>query len=192
MAEFGKFCAARAGWLDSYALFSALKRKFGGKPWHEWPKPFRSARSAAGQPLDRGDLDEISAVKFGQWIFFSQYAVFRRRAGEAGVEIFGDLPIFVSLDSAEVWERPELFDLRADGLPARVAGVPPDYFSAEGQLWGNPLYDWKKSGDKVCAFGSSASGRLSKCSTWCASTISGGLPTTGPFPQARKTRAKAQ
>lgn len=152
MAEFGKFCAARAGWLDSYALFSALKRKFGGKPWHEWPKPFRSARSAAGQPLDRGDLDEISAVKFGQWIFFSQYAVFRRRAGEAGVEIFGDLPIFVSLDSAEVWERPELFDLRADGLPARVAGVPPDYFSAEGQLWGNPLYDWKKSGDKVCAF----------------------------------------
>lgn len=151
-AEFGRFCAERARWLDPYSLFAALKRRFGGAPWHEWPRPFRSARSAAGQTLSPGDLEEIFSVKFGQWVFFSQYADFRRRAREAGVGIFGDLPIFVSLDSAEVWGRPELFDLRADGLPARVAGVPPDYFSAQGQLWGNPLYDWKKSGDKVCAF----------------------------------------
>ena len=151
-ADFDDFVNENAGWLESYALFSALKKKFGGKPWYEWPKECRTMKSARAQKLSEEDLGEIFSVKFGQWAFFRQYEDFRRRAADAGVKIFGDLPIFVSLDSVEVWERPEIFDMKPDGTPANVAGVPPDYFSATGQLWGNPLYAWRKSKEKVYKF----------------------------------------
>lgn len=151
-ASFAKFCRQKAQWLEPYALFTALKTRFGGKPWYEWQAPYRTYLSAKNASLELSDIDEAFSVKFGQWIFFAQYADFRRRAKEANISIFGDLPIFLSLDSAEVWQRPELFDLRRDGTPANVAGVPPDYFSETGQLWGNPLYNWKKAKDKVYSF----------------------------------------
>ena len=151
-AAFARFCKSHAKWLEPYSLFMALKHKFGGKPWYGWAENFRTYAEAKKQSLEFADIDETFSVKFGQWVFFSQYADFRRKAKDLGIGIFGDLPIFVSLDSVEVWQRPELFDLRPDGTPANVAGVPPDYFSETGQLWGNPLYDWKKSKNAVYEF----------------------------------------
>lgn len=143
-AKFKRFCAKNADWLDAYALYCALKNKFGAKPWLEWPESFRNYEYAAKNvPADCAD--DIYSVRFGQWIFFTQYADFRERVAARGIEIFGDIPIFVSLDSADVWSNPTLFEIDSHFRPKNVAGVAPDYFSANGQLWGNPLYDWKNA-----------------------------------------------
>ncbi len=142
-AEFKKFCNANAYWLDDYSLYSALKLKFEGRPWYEWKKEWRVHANIDLSKLDLFDKEAIFAVKFGQWVFFKQYANFKKRANARGVEIFGDVPIFLAHDSADVWANPELFDLDKKLNPKNVAGVPPDYFSETGQLWGNPLYNWK-------------------------------------------------
>lgn len=143
--DFDSFCADQAGWLDPYALFMALKDHFGTAPYWEWPDSLRSCQAARKSTLARSK--EISlgadAYRFSQYLFFGQWQHVRTRAQELGIQIIGDAPIFVARDSADAWSRPELFQLdRATSRPRTVAGVPPDYFSAEGQLWGNPLYDW--------------------------------------------------
>ncbi len=135
------FHAGQAAWLEPYAWFRALKDNFGGKAWWEWPA---EARSVSGLPARlRAKLkDEVAAHQFYQYAFFSQWRRIRAEAGKRGIGIIGDIPIFVAADSADAWANPGLFELGADGRPMAVAGVPPDYFSADGQLWGNPLYRW--------------------------------------------------
>lgn len=142
-ADFDLFRREHADWLEAYALFSAIKEDQGGRPWWEWPRELRSFAGANRSPV-RGRLEpRTEAHAFLQYLFFSQWRRVRDQAAAAGIEIIGDIPIFTALDSADVWAHPELFQLDPrTSRPTAVAGVPPDYFSADGQLWGNPLYDW--------------------------------------------------
>jgi len=136
------FRAAHAGWLDDFALFMALKRAHGGAAWYSWEPPLRQRDRAALAAARRDLAAARRQVELEQWLFFSQWDALRAEAAARGIRIMGDVPIFVSHDSADVWSRPQLFHLSRDGQTALQAGVPPDYFSATGQLWGNPLYRW--------------------------------------------------
>lgn len=141
--EFVAFQANHASWLDDFALFMALKEAHGGAAWPYWPTPLRHRHPSA---LNAARKEHAVAVKrqvFRQFLFFRQWATIRQHATSCGVRIIGDIPIFVAHDSADVWVHPELFHLDEAGLPTVVAGVPPDYFSPTGQLWGNPLYRWE-------------------------------------------------
>jgi 4-alpha-glucanotransferase len=132
-SAFETFAQEQAHWLEDYALFRALKDAHGGVAWHEW------------KPRAREDLrEEVEAQMFYQFLFFRQWFALKSYANEHGVRIVGDLPIFVAHDSADVWTNPEQFKLDKKGKPLVVAGVPPDYFSSTGQLWGNPLYNWER------------------------------------------------
>ncbi len=144
-AAFEKFCRQNAGWLDSYALFIALKEAHGGSAvWNKWEREiaFRKPEAVA-RWKDRLE-PEISAQKYAQYQFFTQWSALRSYCRERKIQVMGDIPIFVAHDSADVWAHPGLFRLDAAGIPTAQAGVPPDYFSATGQLWGNPIYNWKK------------------------------------------------
>ncbi len=138
------FREAERDWLDDFAVFTALKDDFAGQPWCAWPRDLalRAAKSLAGarQRL----ADEIDRVIFEQMLFRTQWEQLRARAREQGIQIIGDVPLYLAYDSAEVWANPELFRLDAHGVPTHVAGVPPDYFSPTGQRWGNPLYRWAR------------------------------------------------
>jgi 4-alpha-glucanotransferase len=141
---FEQFCQSKASWLEDYALFMALKADQADQGWYEWPKDlaWRSpqALSAAKQRLQ----GSIALQKFMQWQFFEQWDALRAYANEQGIAIIGDIPIYVAHDSADVWANPENFELDPKtGEVALMAGVPPDYFSETGQLWGNPVYNWK-------------------------------------------------
>ena len=130
--------------MDDYALFCALKKHFGGKSWLEWED--EDARMRKKETLARyaDELsDELDFVVFCQYVFFKQWGKFRAKLADKDIKLIGDIPIYVAYDSADVWAHPELFDLTADRRPSWVAGVPPDYFSEDGQLWGNPLYNWE-------------------------------------------------
>jgi 4-alpha-glucanotransferase len=142
---YGAFKQRQAPWLEDYAYFQALKDHHGGRPWTEWPDDTRQF-AAAGRSRLRTRLEPtIEGHRFFQYAFFSQWARVRTAAGQRGISIVGDIPIFTAADSADVWSHQELFELDpATGQPLAVAGVPPDYFSADGQLWGNPLYAWKR------------------------------------------------
>jgi 4-alpha-glucanotransferase len=140
--SFKSFKAAKAGWLDSFATFMALKAAHGGKPWYEWAVQMRRWSCVSVMNLPREVREEAEAQRFYQYLFFGQWAQARKWAAEAGVSIIGDMPFYVSHDSADVWGSPESFDLDAQLHCNAVAGVPPDYFSKDGQLWGNPLYNW--------------------------------------------------
>ncbi|HWA85742.1 MAG TPA: 4-alpha-glucanotransferase [Opitutus sp.] len=141
--DFGAFRARHASWLGGFSLFSAIKEHFGGQPWWEWPAELRSLAAAKKSALAARLAPRAEAYEFVQYLFFGQWAAIRARAAELGITVIGDVPIFAALDSADVWSNPELFQLDPVTLrPTAVAGVPPDYFSADGQLWGNPLYDW--------------------------------------------------
>lgn len=132
------FASGHSGWIYDYALFRALKASNGGRPWWEWDGALRSyppAPCAASR-------QETGFYIFLQYLFFTQWERLRAYAKKNGIKIIGDLPIYVSTDSAEVWAHREYFQLGENGLPSLCAGVPPDYFSENGQLWGNPLYDW--------------------------------------------------
>jgi len=149
----GKVAAFRrenAGWLEDYALFMAVKRHFGGISWLDWPDEGIRMRRAAALRRYRKELEaEVDAEVFTQYLFFNQWFGLKRYANERGISIFGDMPIYVAEDSADTWANPKVFQLDRKRRPTRVAGVPPDYFSADGQRWGNPLYDWsylKKTG----------------------------------------------
>jgi 4-alpha-glucanotransferase len=141
--EYENFCEKSAWWLDNYAAFMAIKDRFGGAQWTEWPRAFLNPKSAAEQ-LAKDDSIRRRAdfYKFIQWTFDRQWMEVREFADENGISIIGDAPIFVGFDSADVWANGEFFKLRANGLPSVVSGVPPDAFSSTGQLWGNPVYDW--------------------------------------------------
>ncbi len=141
--DFAQFRAAHASWLDAFAFFTALKDHLNGRPWTEWPVELRDYASARRSPLFDLLAERIERVAFIQYLFFGQWHQLRAAAHARGVEIIGDLPIFVALDSSDAWSNPALFELDpVTRLPVAVAGVPPDYFSADGQLWGNPLYAW--------------------------------------------------
>lgn len=142
--DYADFCDSNAYWLDDYALFCALKKHFGGKSWSEWDdETVRMRQSAALERYADMLSDEVDYYVFCQYVFATQWAKFRDKLANNGIKLLGDIPIYVSYDSADVWAHPELFRLTDDRRPSWVAGVPPDYFSADGQLWGNPLYDWK-------------------------------------------------
>ncbi len=145
LGDFKKFKKENADWLRGYSLFSALKKHFSGKPWYEWPEKARKFSSAKKQNWGEKIENDAELSAFFQFVFFAQWENLRIYARSRGVEIIGDIPIFTALDSADVWENPEIFQIdKAAGTPNFVAGVPPDYFSSTGQLWGNPLYDWTK------------------------------------------------
>lgn len=142
--KYKKFVAENEGWLSEYALFTAIKDSFGGIPWTEWPEELR-LRNEKSLAEKREELKEDIAFKyFLQFEFFSQWEKLRGYANENGIKIVGDIPIYVPLDSADVWAEPGEFLLDEKLAPKRVAGCPPDSFSADGQLWGNPIYDWDK------------------------------------------------
>ncbi len=142
--EFEAFKHRHASWLMPYAYFTALKDHFNGASWTEWPVELRDYASAQKSDL-RALLEEpIERCCFAQYLFFGQWHLIRTEARARGIEIVGDLPIFVALDSSDAWSNPGLFELDPQTKrPIAVAGVPPDYFSADGQLWGNPLYRWE-------------------------------------------------
>jgi len=142
-AALAEFEAANAYWLDNYALFRAVHDEQDAS-WWEWPLALRHRDPAALRSARARLAHDLSYIRYEQFLFFSQWAVLRGHANAAGVLLFGDMPIFVAHDSAEVWACPEDFDLREDGSLRVVAGVPPDYFSATGQRWGNPLYRWDR------------------------------------------------
>ncbi len=147
--SFESFWRESESWLPVYALFRALKDHFEGLPWYQWPLEFRDCRSARRSELATELEPEVRAQAFAQYCFFAQWKQIRQYANERKVRIIGDIPIFVSRDSADVWQNPRYFELDETFQPVRVAGVPPDYFSESGQLWGNPLYRWdalKKEG----------------------------------------------
>jgi 4-alpha-glucanotransferase len=138
-----EFRARHAAWIEDLALFLAVKASQGGRPWVEWPADLAGRDPAALAAARQALGAEIEAHVFAQFAFFRQWAALRGRCRELGVEIMGDLPIYLAHDSAEVWARRRLFRLDPLGRPPVVAGVPPDYFSATGQRWGNPLHDWE-------------------------------------------------
>jgi 4-alpha-glucanotransferase len=141
--DFADFRKRHASWLAPYGLFSALKDHFGGKPWWEWPAEARSLAAAKKTALPAQLADRAEGYEFIQYLFFGQWAQIRAHATKLNIAIVGDAPIFAAIDSADVWASPQLFQLDPKTLrPTAVAGVPPDYFSADGQLWGNPLYHW--------------------------------------------------
>lgn len=139
---------ARRGWLEDWTLFAALKRHHRGAPWYEWDDEIRG-RSPRALRIAAAELaDEVAYQRFLQFLFHRQWQGIRRAAARRGISLCGDLPFYVAHDSADVWAHPELFLLDGDGRASKVAGVPPDYFSATGQLWGNPVYDWQRLADR--------------------------------------------
>lgn len=143
-AEFEGFCRHAASWLDDYALFRALKDKHGGAAWNNWGASLKYREPDAMARAREEQRDQVEAQKFYQYLFFKQWSALKAYCRERSVSIIGDIPIFVAYDSADVWAHRELFKLDEAGAPLVVSGVPPDYFSRTGQLWGNPLYDWDK------------------------------------------------
>jgi 4-alpha-glucanotransferase len=139
---FADFCRRYVSWLDDYALFRALKDAHDGVAWNEWEPALVRRDSAALESAKRDLAEQIEAQKFYQFLFYRQWFALKANCNRRGIKLVGDIPIFVALDSADVWTNPDQFKLNPDGSPIVVAGVPPDYFSATGQLWGNPLYNW--------------------------------------------------
>ncbi|MFI5372883.1 MAG: 4-alpha-glucanotransferase, partial [Candidatus Eisenbacteria bacterium] len=139
---YAEYRAAHAGWVDDFALFMALKREHGGVAWTDWAAPLARRETHALDAARARLAEVVDGERFRQFLFDRQWSAVRAVAHERGIRIVGDIPIFVAHDSADVWAHPELFALDDDGHPEVVAGVPPDYFSDTGQLWGNPLYRW--------------------------------------------------
>ena len=139
---FNAFCAREAAWLDDYALFAALKAEFELRPWYEWERPLASRNSSTLEKWQLALADTIAQHKFWQWLFFDQLADLKAYANERGVQLIGDIPIFIARDSADVWANTDLFLLDDELEPTVVSGVPPDFFSETGQLWGHPHYRW--------------------------------------------------
>ena len=143
-AAFAAFCRQEAAWLEDYALFMAVKAHYGGAAWTDWEREIRLRRPEAIAAYTERLRQEISFHKWLQYRFFGQWEALRAYAHSRGISIIGDIPIYVPMDSADVWSCPENYQLREDCTPVVVAGCPPDGFSEDGQLWGNPIYDWEK------------------------------------------------
>lgn len=140
--DFIKFTQENAGWLDDYALFMAVRQRFNGAPWSEWAEDIRKRWGYSMDYYRRECYADIQFYKYLQFLFCKQWKKLKAYANQNGIEIIGDTPIYVAFDSADAWASPELFQFDADFKPLAVAGCPPDAFSDEGQLWGNPLYRW--------------------------------------------------
>jgi len=140
--DFVSFCAQKAFWLDEFALFYALRNEFGQRGWNQWPEDLKSRKPHAINKARQRLEWVIETIKFEQYVFFKQWQELKLFAEQQGVLLFGDIPIFVSYDSADVWANRQIFKLDSGGEMEVVAGVPPDYFSEFGQRWGNPHYDW--------------------------------------------------
>jgi 4-alpha-glucanotransferase len=141
--DFQTFCRRNALWLDNYALFMALKEAHGGEAvWNKWEREIAARQPEALARWEAALTEPINTQKYVQYQFFKQWLELKAYCHARGIQMMGDIPIFVAHDSADVWAQPELFHLDAEGNPSVQAGVPPDYFSAAGQLWGNPLYRW--------------------------------------------------
>ncbi len=140
--DFKKFCKDKADWLDDFALFIALRNVFGHKCWNQWPEALKQRQPQAIKESRKLLSSPIEGIKFEQYVFFKQWHELKAYAEQKGILLFGDIPIFVSYDSADVWANRAVFKLNKAGEMAVVAGVPPDYFSEFGQRWGNPHYDW--------------------------------------------------
>ena len=141
---FADFCLTHEVWLDDYALFEALAAQYAGLPWWQWPVPLRDRHADALLAATKTLQADIARIKRQQWQFADQWLQLRSYAQARGIRLFGDLPIYVAPDSVSTWTQREQFQLDSAGRPIEVAGVPPDYFSEDGQLWGNPLYDWSR------------------------------------------------
>ena len=140
--EFAAFCEKENYWLDRYALYRVIKGKCGDRPWNAWDPEFKLCYPAALNSMRQFEKKEIRYHKFLQYLFDRQWAQLKSHANSQGISIIGDIPIYVALDSADAWSLPDFFEFDEHCNPIRVAGVPPDYFSATGQLWGNPIYKW--------------------------------------------------
>lgn len=145
---FEAFCSRESAWLLDFARFMAFKDHFDGKAWGEWDLAIRGREAQAMARLSEQLSGEIRLHQFLQYVFFRQWETVKSFANSRGIEVMGDIPIFVAYDSADVWANPDLFYLDSEGRSTVVAGVPPDYFSATGQLWGNPLYRWDVMKDR--------------------------------------------
>ncbi len=146
------FANASAHWLDDYALFISLKERFSGAPWNEWPLEIRDRTQPALHKWTERLAERINREKFNQFLFFRQWSALKSYCNQKQIQVIGDLPIYVSHDSSDVWTNPGYFKLNSDKRPAFVAGVPPDYFSDTGQLWGTPVYSWEKLGESSYAW----------------------------------------
>jgi 4-alpha-glucanotransferase len=142
--DFEAYASKESGWLNDYALYTAIRESLGGIPLADWPKNLLQRDPAALAKAEKDLADAIGMHKFGQFLFDRQWEALRKFAANRGVKIIGDASIFVALDSADVWHNADQFLLTPDRKPTVVAGVPPDYFSEDGQHWGNPIYDWKR------------------------------------------------
>ena len=140
---FSRFCSEMAFWLDEFALFYALRNEFDQQCWNQWPEPLKNREPVAIRQARQKLKDIIEVIKFEQFVFFTQWFELKDFARQQGILLFGDIPIFVSYDSSDVWANREVFKLNKDGEMEVVAGVPPDYFSEFGQRWGNPHYNWE-------------------------------------------------
>jgi len=146
-ADFERFCR-KADWLDDFALYMVLRSHYRSRIWIEWPRSLRERRPKALQDARQTFKDPIRNQKILQYLFFKQWFVLKRYCNRRQIRLIGDMPIYVPLDSADVWAHPQCFKLTRSGRPTAVSGVPPDYFSATGQLWGHPVYDWKRLQEK--------------------------------------------
>lgn len=140
--DYYTFCFENESWLDDYALYMAAKTENGMTSWHQWPLAIRRREPHALKTLRTEHADELGFWKFLQYEFEIQWTALKGYANQKGIQIMGDIPIYVAADSADAWAGGQLFETDENGAPRRVAGCPPDYFSADGQLWGNPLYNW--------------------------------------------------
>ncbi|MFC5409066.1 4-alpha-glucanotransferase [Larkinella bovis] len=143
-ADFQEFCQQEAAWLDDFALYCGLKRTFNDTPWHQWPTEFRLRKPEALQAFSVQQADDLQPIKWLQFLFDRQWQQLRTYCHQSGIQLLGDLPFYVSYDSADVWAHPDIFGLDANGQLNAVAGVPPDYFNAEGQRWGMPVFRWNR------------------------------------------------
>src|ERR1700761_8429220 len=145
-ARFQRFRQENAFWLGDYARFSVLRERFATGYWLSWPKEFARRDQDALARLQQESRDQLEVEQAIQFAFDEQWKALRAYCAERDIRFIGDVAIFVNFDSSDVWTHPEIFELREDLTPIRVAGVPPDYFSATGQRWGNPIYKWDKIG----------------------------------------------
>lgn len=142
-SAYERFCTDNLFWLDDYSMFCALAEKFGTNEWLVWPEGYSKRRKESISFFKKENIERIEFHKFSQYIFFSQWNAFKKNCHKNRVELIGDIPIYISLDSADAWAHPEILELDPEtGRPESIAGVPPDYFSETGQRWGNPLYAW--------------------------------------------------
>jgi len=141
-AEFNKFCTDNNNWLEDFSIFAALRKKLRPCLWCDWPYKLRERNKSAIESVKIEAQDEVDREKFLQYIFFKQLRLLKHYCNLHGIRLIGDIPFYVAYDSADVWAHPEIFKLNKSKRPKYVAGVPPDYFSSNGQLWGNPVYNW--------------------------------------------------